>query len=250
MRHARPSTLADALASLADGGVLLGGGTVLVPEMAGAPDQRSWIDLQGIPTLQELEVLGDFLSVGAMVTLARVAASPLVTGEWNALAQAALAVGNPNVRRAATVGGNLAWGGDLRVALLVLDAIVDEAGAGGPCALITSIRLPREEGRRSAYVKFAWRAASGKTIVAVAASIDGSGSAPRLAASGVAGRAARLPRAEAILGTGSLGPEVIEEAARVAKDELRFEQVDPPGERYRRRLIAEGVRRTIAAVYP
>src|SRR5713101_2437383 len=132
MRNARPSTLADAIAALAEGGVLLGGGTVLVPEIAGVPDQRSWIDLQGIPMLHELEVLGDCLSVGAMVTLGRVAASPLVTGEWNALSQAALAVGNPNVRRAATVGGNLAWGGDLRVALLVLDAIVDKAGASTP----------------------------------------------------------------------------------------------------------------------
>ena len=135
--------MADALAALADGGVLLGGGTVLVSEIAGAPNQSSWIDLQGIPTLHELEVLGDFLSVGAMVTLAHVAASPLVTVEWNALAQAALAVGNPNVRRAATVGGNLAWGGDLRVALLVLNAIVDEEGVGGPCAIITSIRRAR-----------------------------------------------------------------------------------------------------------
>ena len=250
MRNAKPSTLADALAALADGGVLLGGGTVLVPEIAGVPDQTLWIDLQGIPSLHELEIPGEVLSVGAMVTLARVAASPLVTGEWNALAQAALAVGNPNVRRAGTVGGNVAWGGDLHVALLVLDAIVDEMGAGGPRALITAIRLPRREGRRSAYVKFAWRAASGKTIVAVAASIDSSGGAPRLAASGVADRAARLPRAEAILGAGPLGPTVIEGAARVAKDELRFEQVDPPGEHYRRGLVAEGVRRAMAAVCP
>jgi CO/xanthine dehydrogenase FAD-binding subunit len=265
MRYARPSTLAQALAALGDGGIALGGGTVLlIRDAAGVAADQSLIDLQALPKLHDLKVDGAFLSVGAMVTLARVAASPLVTASWSALAQAARAVGNPNVRRTATVGGNVAWpNGDLHAALLVLDAIVD-CDAGGRAlpvqtvidggvpsgALVMSIRLPHDEARRSAFVKFAWRAASGKTIVAVAASIAANGDPPRLAAAGVAARASRLPLAEAVLTAGLISPKVVEESARVAAAELPLEITISPGEAYRRRLVAEGVRRVLAVVRP
>ncbi|MBV8544925.1 MAG: FAD binding domain-containing protein [Acidobacteria bacterium] len=262
MRYTRPSTLAETLADLGQGGMALGGGTLLLPrDAADVGAEQLLVDLQALP-LHDLIVDGGFLSIGAMVTLARIAASPLISPAWKALAQAAHAVGNPNVRRAATIGGNVAWpGGDLHAALLVLDAsVVCDGGAcelpirniieggvrGG--ALVTSIRLPQDDTRHSAYVKFAWRAASGKTIVAVAASTTAKNGAPRLAAAGVAARAMRLPDAEALLAGGPVTPEAVEDAARAAGAELPFEMAKPPGEKYRRRLVAEGVRRLLAAV--
>ena len=193
MQYARPSILADALAILAAGGTPLAGGTLSVPEVANvAAGSRDpfFVDLAGLPSLHDVAERDGFLYVGAMVTLAEVAASTLVADSWTALAEAARAVGNPNVRRAATVGGNVAWrtgAPDLHAALLVLGGVVECATATGPLeltaeqavdesipagALITSIRLPREPGRVSSFVKFAWRGASGQTIVAVAGSLD------------------------------------------------------------------------------
>ena len=188
---------------------------------------------------------------------------------WTALAEAARAVGNPNVRRAATVGGNVAsrtGAPDLHAALLVLGGVVECATATGPLdltaeqavdesipagALITSIRLPREPGRVSSFVKFAWRGASGQTIVAVAGSLDltaGAALSPRLAASGVTARAARLPAAEALLGTRGSDPNAVEAVATAAARELPFQVEHFPAEGYRRRLLAEGVRRVLTAV--
>ena len=112
MHYARPSTLADALAILAAGGTPLAGGTLSVPEVANAAAgsrDSFFIDLAGLPSLHDVAERDGFLYVGAMVTLAEVAASTLIADSWTALAEAARAVGNPNVRRAATVGGNVAW---------------------------------------------------------------------------------------------------------------------------------------------
>jgi carbon-monoxide dehydrogenase medium subunit len=271
MQYARPSILADALAILAAGGTPLAGGTLSVPEVvnaaAGSRDPF-FVDLAGLPSLHDVAERDGFLYVGAMVTLAEVAASTVVADSWTALAEAARAVGNPNVRRAATVGGNVAWrtgAPDLHAALLVLGGVVECATAAGPLeltaeqavesmpagALITSIRLPREPGRVSSFVKFAWRGASGQTIVAVAGSLDrtpGAALSPRLAASGVTARAVRLPAAEALLATGISDPNAVEAAATTAARELPFQVEHFPAEGYRRRLLAEGVRRVLTAV--
>jgi carbon-monoxide dehydrogenase medium subunit len=272
MQYARPSILADALAILAAGGTPLAGGTLSVPAVvnaaAGSRDPF-FVDLAGLPALHGVAERDGFLHVGAMVTLAEVAASTLIADSWTALAEAARAVGNPNVRRAATVGGNVAWrtgAPDLHAALLVLGGVVECATAAGPLALtagqavdesipegalITSIRLPREPGRVSSFVKFAWRGASGQTIVAVAGSFDltpGAAFSPRLAASGGTVRAARLPAAEALLATGISDPNAVEAAATTAAGELPFQVEHLPAEGYRRRLLAEGVRRVLTAV--
>ena len=94
MQYARPSTLADALAILAAGGTPLAGGTLSVPEVANAAAgsrDSFFIDLAGLPSLHDVAEREGFLYLGAMVTLAEVAASTLVADSWNALAEAALA---------------------------------------------------------------------------------------------------------------------------------------------------------------
>jgi len=67
------------------------------------------------------------LYLGATSSLARIAVDAAIRSNFQALAEAAAAVGNPQVRRAATIGGNVALGSataDLVPALLVLDAQV------------------------------------------------------------------------------------------------------------------------------
>lgn len=57
--------------------------------------------------LRRLEERGDRLHVGAMVTLAELVASPLLTRRYPALQQAAASAATPQLRHVGTLGGNL-----------------------------------------------------------------------------------------------------------------------------------------------
>jgi carbon-monoxide dehydrogenase medium subunit len=268
VRYLRPSTVVDAVEALGAGATPLAGGTVLVPLLAQATTAVV-LDLRQIEALHALDDSADGLRIGAMVTLARLVEATATTDADRTgdrcLGQAARAVGNPNVRRAATVGGNVAVpGGDLHPALLVLQAtiaisVVGEADRELPGAalandgiprgtLIRHLTIPREPGRRSAFVKFAWRAASGITVVSVAAAIrvaDGIVVAARLAVAGLRTRASRLPAAEQVLMGQPPGDSLFARAAAVGAAELPCEISVSPTAVYRRRLLEEGLRRAL-----
>jgi 4-hydroxybenzoyl-CoA reductase subunit beta len=87
---------------------VLAGGTDLVPNMRrGLVEADLVIDLSGCEELARIEADGDGLTVGATVTLARLAADDRVRRRWRALAEAAGAVAGPTQRAMATVGGNI-----------------------------------------------------------------------------------------------------------------------------------------------
>lgn len=66
------------------------------------------VDLRDVPGLDAIEPIpGGGLRIGAMVTLDRLAADPRVVAGWPALAACAGGLGTPQVRRMATLGGNL-----------------------------------------------------------------------------------------------------------------------------------------------
>jgi carbon-monoxide dehydrogenase medium subunit len=270
VRYLKPRTVAEAVDAIGQGATPVAGGTVVVPAIAqGQQSALALVDLRGIDALQTLDGAANELRIGAMVTLARLAsAAPGIGGPDRALRQAALAIANPNVRNAATVGGNVALAlatCDLHPALLVLEATIAVSEAGGAerdlassilsgagvprSALIRHVGVPREAGRRSAFVKFAWRAASGITIVSLAASLrieDDAIVSPRLAAAGLRGRATRLPRAEETLSGRRCNDALWQKAAEVGAAELPFEIDLAPAESYRRRLVGEGIRRVLA----
>ena len=105
--YTRPGSLDDALALLADDGAApFGGGT----DLAGQADRgirmpTVLVDLRdsGLGAIEEAD---GGLRVGATVTLAEVAASPLVA-PYVAVALAASLAASPLLRNAGTVGGNL-----------------------------------------------------------------------------------------------------------------------------------------------
>jgi xanthine dehydrogenase YagS FAD-binding subunit len=105
--YTRPGSLGDALALLADDGAApFGGGT----DLAGQADRgirtpTVLVDLRdsGLGAIEEAD---GGLRVGATVTLAEVAASPLVA-PYVAVALAASLAASPLLRNAGTVGGNL-----------------------------------------------------------------------------------------------------------------------------------------------
>jgi xanthine dehydrogenase small subunit len=261
--------VSEAVDALGAGATLLAGGTVLVPLLAQSTI-RAVLDLRRIEALHALDEGADGLRVGAMVTLARLLhATGTADGDRagdRCLGQAARAVGNPNVRRAATVGGNVALpAGDLHPALLVLQATVAISVAGQDDrelpfatlandgvpggALIRHVTIPRELGRRSAFVKFARRAASGITVVSVAVAMrvrdDNTVVAARMAAAGMRARPSRLPAAEqAVIGQPA-GDALFARAAAVGAAELPCEISAPPAAAYRRRLVEEGLLRAL-----
>lgn len=267
MRYLTPTTLDEAVAEIAAGGVPLAGGTVLVPEIArSAIENRTFVDLRRIAALHAVAVQNDQLHLGAMATLAQLASHNGVRTSCTALARAAMMVGNPQVRRVATVGGNLALGlpvADVPPALLVLDANVTQLGSKGsttqPVAeflatalpsqrLIVSVRVPRAEGLRSSFIKFAWRQSSGKTLANVAVSLRLENrliTAPRIAAGGLSLRATRLPATEGMLEGQKWHEQLIMAAAQTAAEEVVCEVESPPGESYRRRLVRVGVQRLL-----
>ena len=270
MRYLAPKTLDEAIAEIAAGGVPLAGGTVLVPEISrSAIESRTFVDLRRIATLHEVVLQNDHLHLGAMATLAHLARHHQVLTSYTAVARAAAMVGNPQVRRVATVGGNLALGlpvADMPPALLVLDAQVTQLGSQGsttqPVAdffvnasprqgLIISVQVPRAEGRRSNFIKFAWRQSSGKTIVNVAVSLrleNGVIAAPRVATGGLSLRATRLPATESMIDGQQWQESLIVAAAHTAAEEVACEVESSPGEAYRRRLVRVGVQRLLMEV--
>jgi carbon-monoxide dehydrogenase medium subunit len=109
-RYHRPSTVRAACElgrRLGESAAFLAGGTELIPDYhRGREHAAELIALRDIAELRGIAVEGDTLRVGSLTTVAELARSSVV-GEWlPALAEAAHALGSPQVRARATVGGN------------------------------------------------------------------------------------------------------------------------------------------------
>lgn len=107
--YVMPETLDQAAKAAADkGAVLKAGGVDLLDMMKSEVVKPArLVSLLSVkaPALREIAVKDGALRVGALVTLAELAAHPAVPG---ALAQAAGMAATPQIRNVATVGGNLA----------------------------------------------------------------------------------------------------------------------------------------------
>lgn len=83
------------------------GGTDLFPNMKRRQfTPKVLVSLQHVEGATAVRANGS-LSLGAGVTLARLASDPAIRERWSALAQAALSVSTPQLRNAGTVGGNV-----------------------------------------------------------------------------------------------------------------------------------------------
>lgn len=137
-RYYRPKTIEEALHLLAatPGAAILAGGTDLILDVLQGRREplAAAVDVTAIPDLQALEVRRGRLFIGAAVPLSRIAASPLVREHARALAEATGQMAGPQVRRVATLGGNVAHAlpaADGAMALLALDAQAEVAGPQG-----------------------------------------------------------------------------------------------------------------------
>ncbi|WP_270887399.1 FAD binding domain-containing protein [Pedococcus sp. 5OH_020] len=194
--YVAPTSLADALAALADSGdevKVLAGGQSLLPILRmrlNAPDRV--VDLGRVEELRGITEEGDSIVIGAMTTYAELLASDVVREHAGLLTKAVQEVADPQIRHRGTVGGALVHAdpaGDVGAPVLALEAelvITGPAGqrtvpateffqdlfetAVGEGELLTAIRVPRHTGWGSHYEKFV-RVVHQWSIVAVGATV-------------------------------------------------------------------------------
>jgi CO/xanthine dehydrogenase FAD-binding subunit len=130
-----PTTPEEAVGLFGDGSdvTVFGGGTILLPEIASGRLSLTRALMLHRSGLDTLDTSGDVIRIGAMTTIAA-----LVDGTDDLLTRFAEHVGDGEVRRTATVGGNLcatpgigAQRGDLGAPLIALGARVRSTGKGG-----------------------------------------------------------------------------------------------------------------------
>lgn len=106
---AQPTTLADALAAMADGAVPLAGGTDLLPSMKHRLfEPARVVSLAGIASLRIVTEIDGGLVLGSGCTLRQVARDPVVQARFPALAAACRTVATPTIQAMGTLGGQVA----------------------------------------------------------------------------------------------------------------------------------------------
>ncbi|MEM4407267.1 MAG: FAD binding domain-containing protein [Candidatus Caldarchaeum sp.] len=125
-----PSSLEEALRMLSETSedtVVCAGGTDLMPWMRrGKIKPRKVIDLSGVSELNYLKRDGGAFRAGALTTIHDLTNSPLIPSNYLSIKFLAVYFGAETTRHMATVGGNLASGGerDLPAILTSLDGVV------------------------------------------------------------------------------------------------------------------------------
>lgn len=247
-------TLAEAARAIGSGALYLGGGTLVMRDVnAGVAQGR--IVRTSDPVLSEVRASGDGVTVGAGVTMAQVMAHR----DLGFLAQVARAVGGPQVRNMATVGGNLFAPhpyGDFTVALLALGARVIGAGQGGQrpledilrdrarAGLVAAIEVPRPRDPRDfGFLKVSRIKPKGVSVLSVAALLPREGGrirGARIAFGAMGPMPLRAVAAERVLDGQALDAATIARAVQVATDGL-----DPPTDA----LATSWYRREVAGVH-
>lgn len=109
--YTRPADRDQALKQVAsEGAAAWAGGTDLIDRMKErVTSPKLVVDLKGGALDGKIELVdgGKTLRIGALATLASVAANPLVTSHFPALARALEEAATPQIRNAGTIGGNL-----------------------------------------------------------------------------------------------------------------------------------------------
>ncbi|MBO9467348.1 xanthine dehydrogenase family protein subunit M [Tropicibacter sp. R15_0] len=134
----RPTDLAGALSILEEHGDdarVMAGGHSLIPMMKlRMADVPHLIDLQDVEGLGGIEVSGDSIRLGAMVTQSDIINHTALTEAAPILREAALQIADPQVRYMGTVGGNVANGdpgNDMPGLMQCLDASFTLVGPDG-----------------------------------------------------------------------------------------------------------------------
>jgi carbon-monoxide dehydrogenase medium subunit len=246
--YIRPHRLAEACDILRQqqGRVkVLAGGTDLLVRMKDREiEPRVVVDIGRLKELHDIRIQDRWVWIGPLATHQEIAASELILEHGRALAEGAFRVGSPQIRRRATIGGNLvnaSPAADTVPPLFVLGAEVQIASAEGerwyavedffrgpgetilkPDQMVTALRFPQRNDDRtvSRYEKFGTRNALSVAVASVAAAAarapDGKVHWIRIALGSVSPMVLRAGEAEQVLAGQALDGELIGRAARAA----------------------------------
>ncbi len=255
-----PTCAEDAVGLLSDGGLLIAGGTVVMPLLNTRAHADATLVSLRRAGLAGIDVADGVAELGAATTLDQIGRDERLA----VLAPVIESIASPPLRNLATVGGNLfVPSGDLAVALLALDAEVEVAAASGrhrmalsvlldgglvPGSVLTRVRFAAPEVGEFFYTKAMRRRLNSASIVTVAAALrrsDGVVTSARVALGGVASRPLRSAAAEAALIGGPLSRERVDAAGAAAAA-----VIDPPTDAYasawyRRRVLPVHLRRAL-----
>lgn len=268
-----PRTLEEAIALLAksrDAKVLAGGHSLLPLMKLGLAQPTTLVDIGRIAALRGIKVDGE-IAIGALATHQAVADHPRVRERLAALAEAAAAVGDLQVRGRGTIGGSLAHAdpaADEPAAVLAFDATLRAVGPQGERLIpardfftgtfetalrageiLAEVRFPAPPARTgSAYAKFP-HPASRFAVVGVAAVVTlGKDGTVERAAIGVTGAAAAPFRAaaaeKALVGTKGDAAAIALAAAKAAEGVKALADLVASSE-FRRHLLAVYAKRAL-----
>jgi carbon-monoxide dehydrogenase medium subunit len=137
--YVRPSSVEEAVQALVSApppAVPIAGGTDLILDLKQGRHvpAHTLIDLTFVAEMKSLELRGNELFIGAAAAVNRVATNPLVETHAQALVEACNLIAGPQVRNAATIGGNVAHAlpaADGTIALTALDAQAEVSSPAG-----------------------------------------------------------------------------------------------------------------------
>jgi CO/xanthine dehydrogenase FAD-binding subunit len=268
----------DLLASTPSATVLAGGTDLMVELNLGHRRTDAVVCVNRIGELRSWrhDPTTDTVHIGAAVTYAELMHEPLA-GFAPALAQAARTVGSPQIRHAATIGGNLGTAspaGDGLPVLAALDAVVHLASAEGrrevpfaefatgpkrtvvgPGELITGVTVQVLDGFQG-YRKVGVRNAMVIATASACLAVDTTSRSVRLALGSVGPVVLRAPEAEAIaveaadFESGSIDAGAVERFAVAAAAASRPIDDHRSSAAYRRRAIEVLARRLLTSAFP
>jgi carbon-monoxide dehydrogenase medium subunit len=271
-----PKTVSEAVELLAehlDEASVLAGGQSLIPLLAMRLAYPAvLIDINGIAELSGVSAANGWVTIGAMTREYVAEDSETVAGTVPLLAAALPLIGHEAIRSRGTIGGSLAHAdpaAELPAVARALDAEFVVRGQSGervvpaaewfegflttsrrPDELLTEVRFPAAERGTGISFQEVARRHGDFAIVGLAASLTLSGGAisdARLAFSGVSDVPVRAVGAEDLLVGEGPSPELFDEAARRATDDI-----DPPADLhgssdYRRKVAGALARRGLRA---
>ncbi len=241
-----PTTTDEMLKLLSEYGersVILAGGTDLVPKINYYDLKPEVLLYIGGLSLDYIKEEGGNLVIGSATPTAKLCDDALVAKKAVALAEGAIRSGSVATRNAATIGGNLANASpaaDLATPLLVMDAVINIAGAGGERSIaigdfftgpnetnlgsgefIKEILIPPSKGQ-TAFLKLGRRKAMTLSVVNVAVRLDMEDkkcAEARIAMGAVAPTPIRCVKAEEMINGKTLDKALIDKCAEEAVSE-------------------------------
>lgn len=272
------TTPEDAIAFLSmyspDVRLLAGGTDVLVDLKSNGNDIGHLVNLSQIETMHGIAEEADGVRIGALTTITEIAESPLISGPYEGLRDAASQMATLQIRNTATIGGNIASANpcaDLPPVLMALDAATAVISADGQRdvplyefitgprqtilaqnELLAAIIVPRPPAHfGAAYARFGLRNGNAIAVASVAASLafndDGTIHKARIVLGAVAPVPTLVDAANLWLEGRKFDDDALDEAARAAMAAAQPISDLRGSAEYRRDLVGVLTKRALVA---